>query len=84
VHRSSVTGPGWTPARVSLFVGGLCCVGLAFTVTAVFTHGHGTLSVFVGALVAALSAVFAHRVWCRATGRDPDQRWKDRRPGPLG
>jgi hypothetical protein len=84
VIRSSVIAPGWTPVRIALFVGGLCCAGLAVGYIAAFTHGHDKLGVFVGALVALVAAVLAHRVWCRATGRDPDQRWRDRRPGPLG
>ena len=84
MNRSSVTEPGWTPVRIGLFVGGACCAALAVVYTAAFTHGHDKLSVFIGALIAIASAVFAHRVWCRATGRDPDQRWRDRRPGPLG
>ncbi len=84
VNRSPVIAPGWTLVRIALFVGGLCCAGAAVIYTAAFTYGHDELSVFVGALIAVASAVFAHRVWCRATGRDPDQRWRDRRPGPLG
>jgi hypothetical protein len=82
MNRAPVTAAGWTPVRIGLFVGGLCCAALAVVYAAGFTHDK--LGVFLGALVAALAGVFAHRVWCRATGRDPDQRWRDRRPGPLG
>jgi hypothetical protein len=82
VRRLSVTPARWTPVLIGSFVVGLCCVGLAVTYAAAFTHDE--LGVFLGGLAAAASGVFAHRVWCRATGRDPDQRWRDRRPGPLG